>query len=329
VRSFVTGGTGFIGGRLARGLRERGDEVVALVRSRTRGEALAALGCELVEGDLDAPEAIRRGLEGRDAAFHVAAVYRVGIGAGEVAAMRAANVVGTEHVLDAAIEAGVSRIVYVSTANVFGNTKGAVVDETYRRTPGDFVSAYDETKCLAHRAASDRIARGAPIVIAVPGVVYGPGDTSQIGEQIRRAQAGTLRYVSFPTLGFNAVHVDDVVAGLLLVHERGRVGESYVLGGELSTMRDLIAEAARAAGRKPPRLTMPSALVLAAAPLGPLVGPLLGQPPNLRELVRASHRVTYWASDAKARSELGYSPRDLATGLRELAADGDQVAQSH
>jgi nucleoside-diphosphate-sugar epimerase len=242
--------------------------------------------------------------------------------------MRAANVAGTERVLDAAIEAGVARIVYVSTANVFGNTKGAVVDETYRRVPGEFVSAYDETKYLAHRAASERIARGAPIVIAVPGVVYGPGDTSQIGDQIRRAQAGTLRYVSFPTLGFNAVHVDDVVAGLLLVHERGRVGESYVLGGELSTMRDLIAEAARAAGRKPPRLTMPTALVLAAAPLGPLVGPLLGQPPNLRELVRASHRVTYWASDAKARSELGYSPRDLETGLRELAG-ADLVAQSH
>jgi nucleoside-diphosphate-sugar epimerase len=144
--------------------------------------------------------------------------------------MRATNVAGTERVLDAAIDAGVTRIVYVSTANVFGDTKGAVVDETYLRPPGEFVSAYDKTKYLAHRAATERAVRGAPIVIAVPGAVYGPGDTSQIGEQVRRAQAGTLRYASFPTLGFNAVHVDDLVAGLLLVHERGRIGHSYVLG---------------------------------------------------------------------------------------------------
>jgi nucleoside-diphosphate-sugar epimerase len=327
VRAFVTGATGFVGGRLARALRERGDEVVALVRTPARAGALAELGCELVEGDLDSTEAIRGGVEGCAAAFHVAAAYRIGIPASEVPAMHAANVGGTERVLDAAIGARVARIVYVSTANAFGNTKRVVVDETYERPAGEFVSAYDETKYLAHLVAEDRIARGAPILIAQPGVVYGPGDTSQIGAQVRQAQAGTLRYVSFPTLGFNAAYVDDVVAGLLLVHDRGRIGESYVLGGELSTMRELIGKAARAAGRKPPRLTMPTALVRAMAPLGHLVGPLFRQPPNLRELVSASHEVTYWASDAKARRELGYAPRDLEPGLRELAAE--QVAQSN
>jgi nucleoside-diphosphate-sugar epimerase len=234
--------------------------------------------------------------------------------------MHAVNVGGTERVLDAAIGAGVSRIVYVSTANAFGNTKRVVVDEGYERPPGEFVSAYDETKYLAHLVAEDRIAQGAPILIALPGVVYGPGDTSQIGAQVRRAQAGKLLYVAFPTLGFNAVHVDDVVAGLLLVHDRGRVGESYVLGGELSTMREMIDKAARAAGRTPPRLTMPTALVRAIAPFGRFIGPLFGQPANLRELVSASHDVTYWASDEKARRELGYEPRDLETGLRDLAA---------
>jgi dihydroflavonol-4-reductase len=289
---------------------------------------MAELGVELVEGDLASTEAIRRGVDGCNAVFHVAAAYRVGIAAGEVAAMHAVNVGGTERVLDAAAAAGVARIVYVSTAYVVGNTKGVVVDETHRRPPGEFVSAYDETKYLAHRAAEERIRRGAPIVIALPGVVYGPGDASQIGAQVGRAQAGTLRYVSFPTLGFNAVHVDDVVTGLLLVHDRGRIGEGYVLGGELSTMRDLIGEADRAAGRKPPRLTMPTVLVRAMAPFGRLVGPLFGQPPNLRELVSASHEVTYWASDAKARRELGYAPRDLEAGLRELAATRTPVSDT-
>lgn len=320
MRAFVTGSTGFVGGRLARLLRERGDEVVALVRSPARAATLVEIGCELVEGDLGSSAAIRRGVEGCEAVFHAAADYRIGIAAREVSAMHATNVGGTERVLDEAIAAGVARIVYVSTANAFGNTKGVVVDETYERLPGEFVSAYDETKYLAHLVAEDRIERGAPVLIALPGVVYGPADTSQIGAQVRRAQAGTLRYVSFPTLGFNAVHVDDVAAGLLLVHDRGRTGESYVLGGELSTMRQLIEKAARAAGRKPPRLTMPTSLVLAMSPLGRLVGPIFGQPPNLRELVSASHDVTYWATDAKARRELGYAPRDLETGLRELAS---------
>jgi dihydroflavonol-4-reductase len=319
VRAFVTGATGFIGGRLAEALRARGDDVIALVRSSARAERLAELGCELAEGDLDSGEAIRRAVDACDAVFHAAAVYRVGVMADEAAAMRRANVGGTERVLDAAVDAGVPRSVYVSTVNAFGNTRGEVVDETHRRPPGGFVSAYDETKFLAHRAAEARIADGAAVLIAQPGVVYGPGDTSQIGGQVRGAQAGTLRYVSFPTLGFNAAHVDDVVTGLLLVHDRGRIGESYVLGGELSRMRDLIATAARAAGRRPPRLTMPTPLVLALAPFGRLVGPRFGQPPNLRELVRASHGVTYWATDAKARRELGYAPRDLETGLRQLA----------
>jgi dihydroflavonol-4-reductase len=321
VRAFVTGATGFVGGRLAHALRARGDDVVALVRSPDRSAGLAALGCELVHGDLDDGDAIARGLDGCDAAFHAAAVYRIGITAREAAAMRETNVGGTERVLDAATRAGVARVVHVSTVNAFGDTHGEVVDEAYRRPDDGLVSAYDETKLLAHRAAEERMRDGAPILIAQPGVVYGPGDPSQIGGQVRQAQTGKLRYVSFPDLGFNAVHVDDVAAGLLLVHDRGRVGESYVLGGELVRMRELIETAARVAGRRAPRLTMPTALVRAMAPAGRVVGPLFGQPPNLAELVRASAGVTYWASDAKARAELGYAPRDLETGLRDMWAE--------
>src|SRR5215212_8275935 len=99
MRAFVTGGTGFIGGRVVRKLRERGDEVVALVREPARASDLAAIGCELVEGDLGSVEAIRRGVAGCDAVFHIAAVYKVGIPASERDAMRDANVQGTERVL--------------------------------------------------------------------------------------------------------------------------------------------------------------------------------------------------------------------------------------
>jgi nucleoside-diphosphate-sugar epimerase len=225
------------------------------------------------------------------------------------------NSTGTENVLDAATDSGVRRIVYVSTVNSFGNTRGQVVDETHERPPDEYVSTYDETKHLAHEAALARVASGAPIVIVQPGVIYGPGDHSEVGGQIARAAAGKLRYVTFPDLGMNAVHVDDVVEGILLAHDRGRVGESYVLGGELTTMRTLIETTAEAAGRRPPRLTLPTWSLRPLVLLGPLVGRLTGTAPNLGELISASAGVTYWATDAKARRELGYAPRGLREGL--------------
>jgi dihydroflavonol-4-reductase len=317
MKAFVTGGTGFIGGRLIRKLRQRGDEVIALVRSPEKAGTLRELGCELVEGDLSSGEAIRQGVRGCDAAFHVAAVYKVGVPKSERPAMHDSNVHGTERVLDAAIEAGVKRIVYVSTVGVFGNTKGNVVDETYARPNEDFLSCYEETKYLSHRVALDRFAKGAPIVIVQPGGVYGPGDHSEIGNFIDQTRTGKLRLMMFPELGFNLVHVDDVADGILLAHDKGRVGESYVLGGEISTMRKLIEKVAELSGQKAPRRELPAGAMKLAIPIGPLVGKLMGFPPNLAELIKSADGVTFWASDEKARRELGYTPRDLDTGLRQ------------
>jgi nucleoside-diphosphate-sugar epimerase len=317
MRAFVTGGTGFIGGRVVRKLRERGDEVVALVRSPARASDLAELGCELVEGDLGRADAIRRGVQGCDAVFHVAAVYKVGIPSSEREAMRDANVGGTERVLDAAIEANVARIVYVSTVGIFGNTHGKVVDETYDRDGEGFLSCYEETKYRSHEVALDRISKGAPIVIVQPGGVYGPGDHSEIGNIIDQTRTGKLKMLMFPQTGFNLVHVEDVANGILLAHEKGKVGESYVLGGEISTMGDLIRKVAELSGRKAPTREMPASLMKMAIPIGPLVGKMMGFPPNLGELIRTSDGVTYWATDDKARRELGYAPRDMDTGLRE------------
>jgi dihydroflavonol-4-reductase len=317
MRAFVTGGTGFIGGKVVRRLRERGDEVVVLVRSAGRAAELAELGCELVEGDLTSTDAIRRGVQGCDAVFHIAAVYKVGIPASEREAMREANVRGTERVLDAAIEAGVERIVYVSTVGIFGNTHRKVVDETYHRDGEPFLSCYEETKYRSHEVALDRIAKGAPIVIVQPGGVYGPGDHSELGNFIDQARTGKLKMLMFPKLGFNLVHVDDVAEGILLAHAGGKVGEAYVLGGEISTMGDLVRKVSDLSGRKAPTRVLPVPLIKMAVPIGPLVGKLMGFPPNLGELIRSSDDVTYWATDEKARRELGYAPRDMETGLRQ------------
>src|SRR3954452_15726858 len=320
MKAFVTGGTGFIGERLVQRLRDRGDEGVALVRSREKGTKLEEMGATLVLGDLSSSDAIRSGVEGCDSAFHVAAVYKVGIPEKEHEAMYDANVRGTERVLDAAFQAGVGRIVYVSTVNVFGNTNGETVDETYERPGNDFVSYYDETKYLSHQVANDRVAKGAPIVMVQPGGVYGPGDHSEVGNVIDQKRTGKLKAVAFADKGLNLIHVEDAAAGIILALDKGEVGESYVLGGQIATIRDLVESVAKVTDRKPPKRDMPTGLIKASAPAGPVLGKLMGFPPNFKELISASDGVTYWAKDDKARRDLGYAPRDLETGLKQTLA---------
>jgi len=297
MKAFVTGATGFLGGRLTQKLLQRGDDVVALVR-----RDVDLPGVELVRGDVSNSEALRDAMRGCDAVFHVAARYEVGIPVVEAHAMYDVNVRGTENVLDAA--ADLPRVVYVSTVNVFGNTHGQVVDETYVRPPGDWLSEYDRTKYLAHLEAKKR----ENVVIAQPGAIYGPGDHSELGAQLDQARRGKLLFKALADVGINAVHVDDAAEGLLLVHDRGRLGESYVLGGEIMRLGEMIDRVSP----RPVRLTIPTALLKLAIPAGPLIGKLMGTGPNLRELISASAGVTYWAGDAKARRELGYHPRTFA-----------------
>jgi dihydroflavonol-4-reductase len=324
MKVFVTGATGFIGGHVARKLRERGDEVVALARKPDKGAALIEIGCSLVAGDLSDEGRLREGMRGCDAVIHGAAVYEVGIPKEEHQAMYEANVLGTERVLRAALDEEIPKVVYISTVGAFGNTHGRVVDETYVHPGREFTSYYEETKVKAHQIARRLIDdEGLPCVIVQPGGVYGPDDHSAIGTQINQFLAGRMPLIPFPDLGFNMVHVDDVAAGVLLALDKGRSGEQYVLGGQITTMREAIETLARVAGKKAPKRAMPTSVLKAMTPIGPVVGKLMGQPPNLSELISAADGVTYWAKHDKAMEQLDYSPRGLEQGLRDtLAAEG-------
>jgi dihydroflavonol-4-reductase len=323
MRVFVTGGTGFIGGEVARQLRARGEEVVCLVRNPDKGKTLAELGCELLAGDLGDESAIRAGIEGSGAVIHAAAMYEVGIPASQRDAMRDANVGGTERVLGAALSAQVPKVVYVSTVGAFGNTHGKIVDESYEHPAEDFTSCYEQTKWEAHQVARRLIGEGLPCVIVQPGGVYGPGDTSQVADLLDQFLSGRLPLLPFPELGICLSHVEDIAAGILLALDRGRVGEDYVISGPVTTMKEALAVVAGITGRKPPTRALPTPLMKAMIPIGPLVGKVMGQPPNLRELISSADGVTFWASHEKATRELGYEPRGLEQGLREtLEAEG-------
>jgi nucleoside-diphosphate-sugar epimerase len=318
MRIFVTSGTGFIGGHVVRKLRERGDEVRALVRDPEKGKALSNLGCELIAGSLTDAPSLKDGMEGCDAAIHGAAIYEVGIPKSEHRAMYEANVLGTENVLRAALDADLDKVVYISTVGAFGNTHGQVVDESYEHPGSEFTSYYEQTKYEAHQVAKRLIVEdGLPCVIVQPGGVYGPADHSTLGKQFNDFLSGRMPMIPFPDLGMNMVHVEDVADGVLLALDKGQPGNSYVLGGQITTMRESIETLAKVSGKNAPKRAMPTGVLKALTPVGPVVGKLMGQPPNLRELISSADGVTFWAKHDKAMSELGYSPRNLEQGLRD------------
>jgi nucleoside-diphosphate-sugar epimerase len=227
-------------------------------------------------------------------------------------------------VLRAALEAGIPKIVYVSTVGIFGNTHGKVVDESYEHPGKDFTSCYEETKWEAHQIAKRMIREeGLPCTIVQPGGVYGPGDTSSIGELLNQFLSGKMPLLPFPELGICLSHVEDIATGIILALDKGEKGETYVISGPATTVREAIGVVAHVTGKKAPKRAIPVPLMKAMTPIGPLVGKMMGQPPNLRELISSADGVTFWASHEKASRELGYEPRGLEQGLREtLEAEG-------
>src|SRR6476659_1118254 len=206
MRYAMTGATGFVGGALARLLRDEGHEVRALVRDPARASDLAAHGVELVPGDLDDATALDALCRDVDGLFHVAGWYK--LGQRDPSVGDRVNVDGTRNVLAAAKRAGVPEVVYTSTLAVNSDTHGRVYDET-DRPPGPFVSHYDPTKARAHESAEQFAADGLPVVIVQPGLVYGPGDTAQTGALIGQVARGKRPQV--PAGGEVCwAHVDDV-----------------------------------------------------------------------------------------------------------------------
>ncbi len=189
-----------------------------------------------------------------------------------------------------------------------------MVDESYRRDESEgFLSCYDETKYRSHEVAEDRIGRGYPIVMVQPGGVYGPDDHSEVGNMIEQASTGKLMAKAFPDMGIMLVHVEDVADGVLLAYDKGEIGESYVLSGEKTTMGEIVDKAAAAGRPQAAADDDAHADDQGLGPAGAAGRPGAGLPAQPGRAGQVSDGVTYWASDEKARRELGFQPRDMDT----------------
>ena len=206
MKAFVTGGSGFIGQHVIRKLVDREYEVYALARSKASAEIVEALGAIAVPGDITDTESMREGMAGSDVVFHIAAWYK--IGAKDWSEAEVINVSGTRKVLRLAHQLGIPKIIYTSTVAIFGDTKGQLVDESFYQG-GPFLSEYDRTKWLAHyKVALPLIEKGAPIIIVMPGGVYGPGDTSVIAELMQLFYRGLLSVVPGANSVLTYAHVE-------------------------------------------------------------------------------------------------------------------------
>jgi nucleoside-diphosphate-sugar epimerase len=320
VKALVTGGSGFIGGRLIESLVGDGHPVRALARSQPSADEVARLGAEPVRGELGDPESLRAAAEGCEIAFHAAARVE---DSGPWDEFERDNVQGTRNVFDACSGAGVRRLVHVSTEAVLIAGEPLVnVDETAPlRT--DSRAPYPRSKALAERVL---LAAGGGLewVVLRPRFVWGAGDLTLLPELVEMVRSGRFSWIGGGRHLTDTAHIDNVVRGLRLVAEKGRSGEAYfVTDGEPVIFREFVSELLRTQGVEPPTRSLPTALAGTLAAGGELAWrllPLGGSPPL--------SRFAFWVSSqectidiSKARRELGYAPvrtRDQGlAGLRE------------
>jgi dihydroflavonol-4-reductase len=322
MRALVTGVTGKVGNAVARALAARGDEVVALVRDPARAAAVLPEGVGTARGDVTDPDSVRAAVEGCELVFNAMGLPEQWLA--DEGEFERVNAIGSETVVREAARAGARRVVHTSTIDVFHAADGARFDESHvadypKGTP------YERSKQHADRlvlAAAER--EGVEVVLANPAAVYGPGPEGSASPErdilrpvveARRAEAPAL-----PPGGFGLLFSEGAGTGHLLVAERGKPGERYILCDGHVTLRELAEIAVRAAGRGRVPPTMPAPVAKALAAVGEPVARLTGKPPLLPK--GQLHFLLWNAApdSSKAQRELGWQPTPIEDGVRATLA---------
>lgn len=306
--AFVTGGSGFIGGRLVQRLVSEGRPVRALARSDDAAERVAEVGAEPVRGELGDRSSLAAGAADCEVAFHLAAHLGEW---GDWADFERGNVEGTRNALAACAEAGVNRFVHCGTeAALMAGRPLVQVDETTPLRP-DSRAPYPATKARAEQAVRGASREGFETVVLRPRFVWGRGDTTLLPEMVKTVEAGRFAWVGGGANVTETTHVDNVVEGLILAAEKGRPGEAYfVTDGEPVVFREFVTALLDTQGVEPPNRSLPA---WTAAPMARFCEaawkflPLPGEPPmtTFRSWLLTQECTI---DISKARTELGYAP---------------------
>ena len=317
MKYFVTGATGFIGSHLVPQLMAQGHQITCLVRNPAKAESLAKSGATLVKGDVTDRASLSGVLQGVDGVFHLAGLFE--LGHSYHAQMAAINVDGARNVFEAAVAAGVPRIVHTSTVGVFGNTHGKIVDETYRVDKRQLTSEYERTKWAAHYdIALPMIRQGAPIIIVQPGTVSGRGDTSPLSLTFK-TYLQRLPMMPGAKSGVTWAHVDDIAAGHILAMEKGKTGEAYILAGPALTYPEATEAWQKITGIPAPKVWLPGWVAGGAASLTRLLERTLHVKMTFSsEALDTLNDYTFFASAEKAKRELGWQLRPVEQLFKEV-----------
>jgi dihydroflavonol-4-reductase len=315
----VTGASGFVGAAVARAALKRGFKTKVLMRPSANPANIKDLDVEPVAGDMRDADSMTRALADVRYLFHVAADYR--LWARDPSEIERNNLEGARATMNAALKAGVERVVYTSSVAALKPGQGRAVDETSRHTPQSAIGAYKRSKLVAEREVERLVVEeNLPAVIVAPSTPIGPRDIKPTPTGRVIVEAATGKMPAFVDTGLNLVHVDDVAEGHFLALEKGRIGENYILGGEDVSLEVMLGDIAQLTGRKAPRWKLPRGPLFPLAYGAEAVARLTGKEPLLTADALRMSRYHMFFSSAKAKAELGYTARPYARGLEDALA---------
>ncbi|MCW8085818.1 hopanoid-associated sugar epimerase [Sabulicella glaciei] len=315
----LTGATGFLGASLARELLSAGHRVRALVRPETPRDTLAGLELDWAPGSLTDRDSLRRAVAGVDAVIHAAADYRIFVPDPE--RMRAVNVEGTEALMRAALEAGVRRVVHVSSvATLKPRADGQPATEADAARPEEAIGPYKRSKTEAERVVEALVREaGLPAVIVNPSTPIGPYDRrpTPTGRVILEAARGKMP--AYVETGLNLVHVRDCAAGVVAALDRGAVGERHILGGQDVTLAEMLRFIAAECGHRAP-FRLPRAPLFPLAWVAEAAARVSGREPMLTLDGLRMARTRMFFDPSKAQRVLGFAARPWQEGVRDAIA---------
>lgn len=311
--TLVTGAAGFLGSHVTRQLVARGDEVRVLLRASSTNRAIADLSLEYVTGDLRDPASLDRAMKGIKRVFHVAADYR--LWAKRKQDIYESNVGGTKNLLDAAKRAGVEQLIYTSTVATIAVDRPQHPNEFTDAKLEEMVGHYKRSKWMAEREVLDAAKSGLPVIVAMPTTPVGPWDwkPTPTGKIVLDFLNGKMP--GYVETGLNFVGVEECAAGHLLISEKGKIGERYLLGGENLTLKGMLDILAKITGLRAPMLKIPHGLALGVAYANTVFSRLVGREPGIPiEGVKIARHMMF-VDSSRAQRELGFKAGPVAAAL--------------